>query len=104
MSRDSSSSQAQIPDWRSRGKNQLFSKSKAEQMSIVPRAHVASPAVAKALFSSPFAGTKARNDWNATSEREKAMLNVNIPKQLVTIEYADAAKQALGKLTEPFYQ
>ena len=99
MSRDSLSSQAQIPDWRSRGKNQLFSKSKAEQMGIVPRAHVASPAVAKTLFSSPFAGTKARNDWNATSEREKAMLKVNFPKQLVTIEYADAAKQALGKRT-----
>jgi hypothetical protein len=66
-------------------------------MSIIPRALAASPAVAKTLFSSPIAGTKARNDWNTASEREKAILNVNIPKKLMTIEYADAAKQALGK-------
>ena len=97
MSRNSSSSQARIPEWRSRGKNQLFSNSRAEQMSIIPRALAASPAVAKTLFSSPIAGTKARNDWNTASEREKAILNVNIPKKLMTIEYADAAKKALGK-------
>ncbi len=99
MSRNSSSSQARIPDWRSRGKNQLFSNSRTEQMNIIPRALAASPAVAKTLFSSPIAGTKARNDWNTTSEREKAILDVNIPKKLLTIEFADAAKQALRKFS-----
>ncbi|KAL3799320.1 hypothetical protein ACHAW5_001257 [Stephanodiscus triporus] len=97
ISRNSCNSQARIPDWRSKGKNQLFSNSKSEQMTIIPKALAASPAVAKTLFSSPIAGTKARNDWNTTSEREKAILNVNVPKKLMTIEYADAAKQALAK-------
>lgn len=90
--------QARIPDWRSQGKNELYSNSK-QQTGLVPKLHV-SPAVAKNLFSSPIAGTTARSDWTKTSERDKALLRVNIPQQLKHIDHADAAKAALGKFMQ----
>jgi len=95
--RDSSTSQARIPNWRSKGKNELFSNSKAQQTSLIPKPLAASPAVAKTLFSSPNVGAKARSDWNTTSERDKALLKVNIPQKLKHIESNDAAKVALAK-------
>jgi hypothetical protein len=96
-SRDLSNSQSQIPDWRSKGKNQLYSNSKAEQLLVTAsRVNDASPAIAKSLLSSPITSTKAR-DWNAASEREKAVLNINVPTQLTTINLADATTEALKK-------
>jgi hypothetical protein len=96
-SRDLSNSQSQIPDWRSKGKNQLYSNSKAEQLLVTAsRANDASSAIAKSLFSSPITSTKAR-DWNAATEREKAILNINVPTQLKTINLADATTEALKK-------
>ena len=96
VSRDPSTNQTRIPDWRSKGKNELFSNSKADQKNIVPQSLAASPAVVKTLFSSPTADTKARSDWNTSSERDKSLLKVNIPQKLKHIEHADAAKSALG--------
>lgn len=86
--------QAKIPDWRSKGRNELYSNLKGKQTSLVKST---SPAVAKTLFSSPIAGTTARPDWTVTSERDKALLKVNIPQQLKYIDHADAAKAALAK-------
>jgi len=83
------SSASLIPDWRSKGKNELY---KAEQTSIVPQSLAVSPVV-KTLFSSPISGTKARSDWNTTS----ACLRVNIPQKLRQVDVADAAKVALAK-------
>ncbi|KAL7533031.1 hypothetical protein ACHAXR_004998, partial [Thalassiosira sp. AJA248-18] len=96
MARDASISKKKIPDWRSKGKNELFSNSKTNQSSLVPKSF-ASPAVAKTLFSSPIPGAKVRSDWNTTSERDKALLKVNIPQKLKHIESSDAAKAALAK-------
>lgn len=87
-------SSATKPDWRSNyARNELFSNSKAEQTSIVPKPVATSPALAKTLFSSPIADTKARSDWNDN----KSLLQVNIPQQLKQINHADAAKVALSK-------
>jgi len=96
MTRDSSTSQTMIPDWRSKGKSELFSNSKAEQKSLIPKSLTVSPVV-KTLFSSPIPGTKARPDWNTSSERDKPLLRVNIPQKLKQVEHADAAKVALAK-------
>merc|ERR1711957_340783 len=90
MSQDSSTSQA-IPDWRSKGKNELLSNSKAV---LTPRPLAVSPVV-KTLF--PVTETKARPDWNTTSEAENVLLRVNIPQKLNQINHADAAKTALAK-------
>ena len=86
-----------IPDWRSKGRNELYSSTKPAQTSIVSQPVAASPAVAKNLFSSPLSTTKARSDWSKTSERDRGLLKVNIPQKLKTIDSADAAKAALGK-------
>ena len=88
------SSHSNIPDWRSKGRNELFSNSKTlNQTSLVPAA-VTSPAVVKTLFSSPKPAT--RSDWES-SECDKSNLKVNIPQKLKHINQADAAKAALGK-------
>ena len=86
-----------IPDWRSKGRNELYSSTKPAQTSIVSQPVAASPAVAKNLFSSPLSTTKARSDWSKTSERDRGLLKVNIPQKLKTIDSADAAKAALGQ-------
>jgi len=96
VTRDSSSSQTMIPDWRSKGRNELFSNSKAQQTSLVTKSLAASPVV-KTLFSSPTTGMKARSEWNTSSELEKALLRVNIPQKLKQVEASDAAKKALAK-------
>ncbi|KAL7553465.1 hypothetical protein ACHAWF_016746 [Thalassiosira exigua] len=95
ISRDSSASQAKIPDWRSRGKNELFSNSRASnQTNLQTKPFAASPALAKTLFSSPVADTRCR-DWNTNPE--SAPLQVNLPQKLKVVNRADAVKTALSK-------
>jgi len=86
--------QSTIPDWRSKGKNELLSTSKATTTNLVPKLNTTSPAVAKTLFSSPMAGTTARSDWTSG---DQGLLKINIPQQLKQINHADAAKEALSK-------
>ena len=84
-----------IPDWRSKGRNELFLSSKGQANSIVPA--YSTPPVVKSLFSSPLTGTKTRSEWGNTSERDSSLLQVNVPKNLQKINTSDAAKAALGK-------
>jgi hypothetical protein len=70
MTQDSSTNE-NIPDWRSKGKNELFSSSKA---ALIPKPLAVSPVV-KTLFSSHImVDTKVRPDWNTTSELETTLL------------------------------
>ena len=86
--------QSAMPDWRSKGKNELLSTSKATMTNLVPKLNTTSSAVAKTLFSSPMAGTTARSDWTSG---DQGLLKINIPQQLKQINHADAAKEALSK-------
>jgi len=90
---------AQIPDWRSRGRNELFSASKEDKTNIVPKSLMSSPALAKTLFLSPPAGVKVRKDWYAQTDIVHAELKVNMPQKLKYVDSAEAAKDALGKST-----
>jgi len=93
--RGSSAKGVPIPDWKSKGQNQLLPISRPQESRIVSKS-AASP-VAKTLFSSPLAGAKARPEWSIASERDTALLKVNIPQKLNEIDASDAAKSALAK-------
>ena len=85
-------SQRNNNDWKSKGKSELFSTSKfPKPESNTPTPAAAKP-LAKALFTSPLAGAKARPQWN-TSE---PLLKVEIPQKLKQINSTEAAKSALA--------
>jgi hypothetical protein len=88
---------AHIPDWRNKGRNELFPASREDTKSIVPSSFASSPALAKTLFVSPAAGAKSRRDWDAPAEYVQAELKVNLPHKLRHIDSSEAAKDALGK-------
>ena len=94
-----SSSAPNIPDWKSKGRSELFSTSKLpKSASNTPKPAAATP-VAKALFSSPLAGAKARSEWTTTSE---PILKVEVPQTLKQIDSTVAAKSALASFgTDP---
>jgi hypothetical protein len=83
-----------VPDWKSKGKNELVSSSRLHVTKVV---QYTSPVV-KTLFSSPIAGTKARPEWSTKSQCASSTLQINIPKNLQEINATDAAKAALGEL------
>ncbi len=86
-------SQGNIPDWKSKGRSELFSTSKlsSKPESSTPKPTVMTP-VAKALFASPLASTKARPEWNTN----EPLLKVEIPQKLKQIDTTVAAKTALA--------
>eukprot|EP00984_Skeletonema_dohrnii_P014079 scaffold5885_cov96-Skeletonema_dohrnii-CCMP3373.AAC.1 len=83
--------QGNIPDWKSKGRSELFSTSKLSKPSSTPQPSTARP-VAKALFASPLAGAKARPEWNTN----EPLLKVEIPQKLKQIDSTEAAKTALA--------
>jgi len=81
-----------IPDWRSKGKNELFCSSNlVTETRLDPRPSPS--AVVKTLFSSPIAGSP-RTEWN---NRDPTPLKVNVPQKLKTVRAEDAAAAALAK-------
>eukprot|EP00804_Cyclotella_cryptica_P018820 CCRYP_018694-RD/>CCRYP_018694-RD protein AED:0.05 eAED:0.20 QI:0/0.33/0.42/1/0.66/0.71/7/398/3423 len=90
--RRSSTRSIGIPDWKSKGKNELMPSSRPPATKVV---HNTSP-VAKTLFSSPIAGRKARAEWSTKSASASSTLQFNIPKNLQEINVTDAAKAALA--------
>ena len=94
-----SSSAPNIPDWKSKGRSELFSTSKLPKPASNTPKPVAATPVAKALFSSPLAGAKARSEWTTTTE---PILKVEIPQKLKQIDSTVAAKSALASFgTDP---
>eukprot|EP00986_Skeletonema_menzelii_P003700 scaffold1174_cov196-Skeletonema_menzelii.AAC.1 len=93
ISRSSTADQSQgIPDWKSKGRSELFSTSKLSKPgSSTPQPATVRP-VAKALFASPLAGVKARPEWNTN----EPLLKVEIPQKLKQIDSTEAAKTALA--------
>ena len=81
-----------IPDWRSKGKNELFCNS--NQVTETRLNTRPSPsAVVKTLFSSPISGSP-RTEWNS---RDATPLKVNVPQKLKLVRAEDAAAAALGE-------
>ena len=92
ITQSSAANQGNIPDWKSKGRSELFSTSKLSKPgSSTPKPATTTP-VAKALFASPLAGTKARPEWNT----DEPLLKVKIPQKLKQIDSTEAAKTALA--------
>lgn len=92
ITQSSAANQGNIPDWKSKGRSELFSTSKLSKPgSSTPKPATAMP-VAKALFASPLAGTTARPGWNI----DEPLLKVEIPQKLKQIDTNEAAKTALA--------
>jgi hypothetical protein len=87
--RAASSRPATIPDWKSKGKNELLPASRKQER----QNHHSSPVV-RSLFSSPVASSQR---WKRTSTQSSTTLQVNIPTNLKEINASDAAKSALAK-------
>jgi hypothetical protein len=89
--RTASSRPAPIPDWRSKGKNELLPNSRKQEMHVTNQQ---SSPVVRSLFSSPVASS---HRWNSPSTQSSTALQINIPTNLKEINSADAAKSALAK-------
>jgi hypothetical protein len=87
-----------IPEWRSKGKNELLTSSRAKdtKSSEISRTSHTSPVV-KTLFSSPIAGSQPRSQWSMQANTASSSLKVNIPTSLKEVHVSDAAKIALTK-------